>query len=141
VPLDPRARVEAELAPVFDAIDDVQRAAAIILATAETDAATCREASAQETRARAARAEREAAAARAAAAREVLAQADLDCRRAGRAARVEADRVLRVGRERVPQLVEELVRRALLLGNPDAAGPPAGAGRTEPRVSPERPAG
>ena len=113
VPVDRRAELEAELAPVLALLEQPQREADAIVSAARAEAdrrrAVATEAATQfvaQARAAAAAEQRRAAADR-------LAGADAERRSLLDAAAAEADRIDRKAQERVPSLVTELAARLL----------------------------
>jgi len=113
VPVDRRAELAAELAPVFDALEGQQRTAVAIVAGAAADAERRRTAGAAQTADLVAQARADAAAEQAAAAAERHARSEAERRAVLAAAVAEAARVDAAAGERVPVLVDALVRRVL----------------------------
>jgi hypothetical protein len=116
VPVDRTGEVEAELEPVFSALEDAQRHGVALVAAAERDAAGRRADAVEEGHRIVAEARIQQAAGRAEAASALLAQADGERARLLAAARMEADRIGRVTAARTPALVDDVVRRVLALG-------------------------
>jgi hypothetical protein len=116
VPVDRTGEVEAELEPVFSALEDAQRHGVALVAAAERDAAGRRADAVEEGHRIVAEARMQQAAGRAEAASALLAQADGERARLLAAARMEADRIGRVTAARTPALVDDVVRRVLALG-------------------------
>ncbi len=116
VPADRTGEVEAELEPVFAALEDSQRQSVDLVAAAERDAAGRRADAVAEGHRIVAEARLQQGAARSGAASAYLARAGVE--RAGllAAARMEADRIGRVRAERTPALVDDVVQRVLALG-------------------------
>ncbi|HUY22437.1 MAG TPA: hypothetical protein VMV22_08845 [Acidimicrobiales bacterium] len=120
VPVDRAVEVASELAPVFALLAEAERRAADLVRGAEQHAAR-RRADADE------EAERLVAEARAGAGAELArtARADLDrsadeCRAQLAVARAEVERVERVSRERMPAVVDSVVRAVTAAGRPVA---------------------
>ena len=124
VPVDRTAEIEAELAPVFSLLEAAQHRATELDEGATADAARRRGEAAEHVRHILAQARTEADAARMESATVRLAQAQREARELAERARLEAERIARVSAERTPGLVEEVVRRVLVLGEPTAGGPP-----------------
>jgi hypothetical protein len=113
VPVDRRAELEAELAPVFELLEATQREAVATVAAARTEAerrrAAAREAAAQ----LGAQTQRDAEAERSAAAANRRASAGVEGRALVDAAAAEVARIDRVAGERAPAMIERLVDRML----------------------------
>ncbi len=113
VPADRTTELEAELAPVFAALEDAQRAAEDALAASERAAREHRSAAVVEAQWLVADARSGVIAARDAAASVRLAEADVECRRVRAEGRDEARRVAHVSAERIDALVDLVVARVL----------------------------
>ena len=124
VPVDRTAEIEAELAPVFSLLEAAQHRATELVEGATADAARRRAEAAEQARFILAQARTEAEAARIESATVRLTQAQREARAFADQARLEAERIARVSSERTPELVEEVVRRVLALGEPTAAAAP-----------------
>jgi len=120
-PADRAGELEAEVAPVFAALEETQRRAAAIIAESERDAAADRASAVEHGQRLLAVARAGSAAARADAAGQRLADADRERERLLADGRVEADRIARVAAERMPALIDDVVRRVLA----QAKAPPA----------------
>jgi vacuolar-type H+-ATPase subunit H len=116
VPVDRGRQIDAELEPVFSALDHAQHEAVGIVEAAARDAAHRRADALEQGRRLVAEARAQAHAARAEAAASRIAETDAECSRLLAAARDEATRIGRVAAERAPALREEVVRRVLSLG-------------------------
>jgi hypothetical protein len=112
-PADRAGELEAEVAPIFAALEEAQRHAAAIVAEAERAAAAARTRAAADGQRLIAAARADSAAARADAAGTRLADADRARERLLADGRAEADRVARVAAERMPALIDDVVRRVL----------------------------
>jgi len=126
VPFDHAAQIEAELVPVFSALEAAQRRADALAEEAQTDARRRRAVAAENAHRILVEARAQADAARAESAALRLAHAESQKRALAESARAEADRVTTSAAERTPDLVEEVVRRVLVMGetaNESAAGP------------------
>jgi len=118
VPVDRVAEVTAELAPIFDLLEETGRRAAQLVAEGERGAARARARASDEARRLAAEARADVVAQRAQAAAATLARS-ADARSAVLAeGRAEAERVDRVVPERMPSVRAELVRRVLSTASP-----------------------
>lgn len=125
VPAEGATRIEAELAPVFSALEEAQRRSSDIVAAAEADAARRRAEAGERSRRIVAEAQAAAGPARAEAVDERLARAAGEQEQLRADGRLEAERIERVAAERTPALVEAVVRRVLLLASVTADGEPA----------------
>ena len=126
VPVDRSAEIEAELSPVFSLLEAAQIRATALVEEATAETARRRAAGAEQARRILVQARSEADAARAESAAVRLAQAEGRRRALAVGARHETERIARVSAERAPELVEELVRRVLSMGEPTdgtASGP------------------
>jgi hypothetical protein len=113
VPVDRGAELEAELAPVFSALEGAEARAAEIVAVATDEADRERTAAARQGQQVLVGARGRAGVVRAAAAASRLAQAETERARILQAAADEARRVEQLARERTPSLAEEVARRAM----------------------------
>jgi len=118
VPVDRSAEIEAELSPIFSLLEAVQWRAAELVEEATAETARRRAAAAERARRILVQARSEADAARAESAAVRLAQAEGQRRALADGARHETERIARVSAKRAPELVEELVRRVLSMGEP-----------------------
>lgn len=116
VPVDRASEIEAELAPVFSFLEAAQHRAEEVLEDATAEAARRLAESAAHARQILAQARLDADAAREDSAVEHLARAEQQRSALVAQARSEAERIARVAQERTPGLIQELVRRALCLG-------------------------
>lgn len=133
-PADRGAELAAEVAPVFAALEDAQRRAAAMVASAEREAAAHRARSAAQRERVVADARAGRAAARARSSERRLGDADRERERVLAAGRTEADRVARLAAARMPAVVDDVVRRVLAqAGALPAPGPDEGTGRTTGR--------
>jgi len=107
-PVDVSARLRAELAPVLQAIAEMQRGAATVRADAEREGAALLETATREAAEAVRKAESEAPAARAAAAEEARQAVEGEIEAASKAARTEAARIDAASRQRAPALVERV---------------------------------
>jgi vacuolar-type H+-ATPase subunit H len=128
VPVDRARQVALELAPLFALLEDTEQHAARIIEHATQDAVRQRAAGSEEAQQILAVARSDAHAARAQSAAIRLDAAEAERTALLAHARGEADRILRVGNERIPALVEELVGRVLAMGEhstglPGKSGP------------------
>ncbi len=121
-PADRRGELAAEVSPVFAALEEAQRDAAAIISAAERDAAADRASATAQAQRLVAAARAGAAAARADAAGQRLAAAERQRERVLAEGRVEADRIARVAPERMPDLLDEVVRRVLAQARPAGGG-------------------
>lgn len=121
VPTDRTRDIEAELAPVFAALDHVQRRAIELRATAQGDAARRRSETVRDCRRIVSEARADAGAAQAAAAATCLAQMQRERGALLAAGREEADRTARVAAQRMPDLVDQAVRRVFSSVSADGA--------------------
>jgi cell division septum initiation protein DivIVA len=112
-PADRAGELEAEVAPIFAALEEAQRDARAIVADAERDAAAGRARAVEHGQRLIADARAGCAAARAAAAELLLADADRERDRLLADGRAEANRIARVAAERMPALIDDVVRRVL----------------------------
>lgn len=115
VPGDRTSEIARELAPVFSALEEPQRRARAMVEEAERHAARRRAEAAVHADRLLAEARAGAPAARAQVVTDRLAGAEDRSRRELAAGKAEADRVDRVVAERLPAMVDEVVRRALSL--------------------------
>ncbi len=113
VPVDRTVALDAELEPVFSALEDAQRHAADLVEAAARAADGRRADAAEEGRRLGAEARARTGPARAEAASVLLARADGERARLLAAARMEAERIGLVAGQRSPALVDEVVRRVL----------------------------
>lgn len=118
VPADRAVELEAELEPVFAALDLDQRRAADLAESSAREAARRQTAALEHGRRLVADASAAAGTERAEAAAALLAHSAVERDRLLAAARMEAQRIGRVAAERTPALVNETVRRVLALGEP-----------------------
>ena len=118
VPADRTAELEAELTPVFAALEEAQRQTAASVAQAEGEAAEQRSAAHAEGRKLVAEARAGAASARVAAATRRLALAEAERATILADAEREAARVERTAAQGTPALVERVVEHILSLGGP-----------------------
>ncbi len=118
VPVDRGEELDAELLPVFSALESTQHLAADVVAAAARDAARHRADTLEHGRRLVAEARARASTARAEAAAVHLARAQAERDQVLAAAQTEADRIDRVAAERIPVLVDAVVRRVLALGEP-----------------------
>jgi len=133
-PADRGTELEAEVAPVFAALEETQRRAAAIVQAAEHQAAAARARGAAHGERVVADARAGRAAARASASERRLGDADRERERVLAAGRAEVDRVARRAAERMPAAVEDVVRRVLAqAGALPESGPGEEAGRTTAR--------
>jgi len=116
VPVDRAAEIEAELIPVFLLLEAAQFRATELVEEATVETARRRAAAAEQARRILVQARSQADAARAESAAVRLAQAEGQRWTLAEGARHEAERIARVSAERAPELVEELVRRVLSMG-------------------------
>ncbi len=117
VPVDRVAEVTAELAPIFELLEETQRRAAQVVAQGERDAAHARALASDEARRIVADAQAQVEAQRAEAAATTLERSADECRTVLAEGRAEAERVGRVVLERMPSVRAELVRRVLDTGS------------------------
>jgi cell division septum initiation protein DivIVA len=113
VPVDRTKDIQEELAPVFAALDEVQRRASELVADAARDAAVRHATSLEEADRILAAARTGAVAERADAAAQRLAVAQQERERLVSAGREEAARIERVAEERMPAVVAATVEQAL----------------------------
>ncbi|MGA2392357.1 MAG: hypothetical protein ABSH03_03275 [Candidatus Lustribacter sp.] len=113
VPVDRRSELEAELAPVFAALEGAQREAQTLTAQAQADAERMRADATDRARRRVDDARAAAAADQAATATEQLERAQAEAGRIVAAGAAEADRIDRAVQAGAPPLVSELVGRVL----------------------------
>jgi len=133
VPADRTAELEAELAPVFSALEEAQRRADATVATASREAARLRADAVEHGSRLVAQARAGVGAARAEVVAARLAQASTESGRLLAAGQSEADRIGRVAAARLPDLVDQVVQRVLTLAAPAEAPSPDGqAGATAP---------
>lgn len=118
VPVDRGAQFEAELAPVFSALEDAQHHAEDLVAAATREAARLRADAAERGHRLVTDARAHASGARSDAAQAVLTRADGERMALLAAARTEVDRIDLVAAERTPTVVEHVVRWVLTLGDP-----------------------
>lgn len=122
-PADRAGELAAEVAPIFAAVAPAQRQAEAIVSAAERDAAAHRASATAQGQRLIAAARAGAAAARDDAARQCLDDADRERARVLAEGRAEADRIARVAAERMPKLIDEVVRRVLAQAVPAGGGP------------------
>jgi len=115
VPADRTTVLRAELAPVFAALEDAQRGAAQLVATAEHDAMDRRVAAVEEGRRLVAEAHAGSAAARTEAVDARLDVAEAECRRVLAEGQAEAQRVAHLAAERTDALVDLVVQHVMAL--------------------------
>lgn len=125
LPAEAATRIEAELAPVFSALEEAQRQSTDIVAAAEADAARRRAEAGERSRRIVGDAQAAAGPARAAAVDARLARAAEEREQLRADGRAEAERIERVSAERTPALVEAVVRQVLLLASVATGGEPA----------------
>ena len=118
VPVDRARAIDDELAPVFDALEDAQREADLIVASAAAEAERSRNRARDEGQARLAAAENRVAAVSAEVATATLQGADDDARRIVAEAHDRAAQIAARVDEHSPALVEQVVRRVLEMGSP-----------------------
>jgi len=118
VPAERGEELDAELLPVFSALENAQHLAADVAAAAARDAARRRADAVEHGRRLVAEARARAGAERAEAAAVYLARAEAERDQVLAAAQTEVDRIDRVAAERMPVLVDEVVRRVLALREP-----------------------
>jgi len=118
VPVDRGAQFEAELTPVFSALEDAQHHAEDVVGAATREAARLRADAAERGHRLLADARAGAGAAHSEGAESVLARADVERMSLLAAAGAEADRISRVAAERTPAVVDHVVDRVLALGDP-----------------------
>jgi len=123
VPIDRGAELEAELAPIFSALEATELAAAEVVAAARRAAAKRRSDASEEARQLVQAARAGASAARAGAAATGLQVAAAERSRVLAAGLAEAERVGRVASGRTPALVDEVVRQILRSSAPATASP------------------
>jgi len=116
VPADRVAALEEELRPVFDLLADAQRRSASIVAGAERQAGERRAAARAEAAQLAAEAHLRAESERVRAAADRIARAEADRRELLDEAARQAERIDSVVPARLPSLVDNVVRTALVLG-------------------------
>lgn len=129
-PADRSAELEAEVAPIFAALEEAQRDATVIVAETERDAAAGRATAVEHGQRLVADARAGCDAARAAALEHVLAGADRERDRLLAGGRAEADRIARVAAERMPALIDDVVRRVLAQAEAPPTLDPSEAART-----------
>ena len=122
-PADRAGELAAEVAPIFAALEEAQRDAAAIISAAERDAAADRASATAQGQRLIAAARAGVAVARADAAGQCLANADRQRERVLADGRAEADRIRRVAAERMPELIDEVVRRVLAQALPAGGRP------------------
>lgn len=122
-PADHGRELAAEVAPIFAAVAEAQQHAAAIISAAERDAAADRASATEQGQRLIAAARAGAAAAREGAARQRLDDADRERARVLAEGPAEADRIARVAAERLPDLIDEVVRRVLAQAVPAGGGP------------------
>lgn len=118
VPIDRRAELERELEPVFAALESAQHQAADILGAAAGDAVDRRAHAAAERYRLIGEAGARSDAARTEAAAELLTRSKEERSAMLAAAHTEADRIERHAAQRIPDLVERVVREVLTLVEP-----------------------
>ena len=130
-PADRSSELEAEVAPIFAALEEAQRDATVIVAEAERDAAAGRATAVEHGQRLVADARAGCDAARAGAVEHLLADADRERDRLLAGGRAEADRIARVAAERMPALIDDVVRQVLAQAEaPPALDPSEAAART-----------
>lgn len=117
VPADRESEVTAELAPIFDLLEDTQRRVAQLVVDGERDAARARARASDQAGRIVADAHAQVEAQRAEAAATTLVQSADECRTVLAEGQAEAERVGRVVVERMPAVRAELVRRVLDTGS------------------------
>ena len=118
VPVDRGAQFEAELTPVFSALEEAQHDAEDLVGAATREAARLRADAAERGHRLVAAARGDAASARSEGAQSVLTQAERECIALLAAAATEVDRISRVAAERTPAVVDHVVRWVFTLGDP-----------------------
>lgn len=118
VPADRRERIEAELAPVFAALEDAQRAGDDLVEQASAEAQRLRAAAREEAQSILETARTDAAAVRAQAAAARLGEAQREREDTLARARSESQRILLSAEQRMPALVDEVVTRVFALAAP-----------------------
>lgn len=124
-PADRAGELAAEVAPIFAVLEATQRDAEATISAAERDAAAVRASATEQGQRLIAAAWAGADAARDDAARRRLADGDRERERVLADGRVEADRIARVAADRMPVLIDDVVRRVLARAAPAGGGPQA----------------
>lgn len=111
VPADRAAELASELAPLFASIDDIDAEAGRILRDADEEIERIEDESRGHAQEILSRAREQSAVARAEAIAKQRDEAEKEIHRAHEEAAREADRIRRVGRDRIPDLVDEVIAR------------------------------